>query len=281
MKNRYLAYGYQIKDGQCVANPAEAEAVQEIFRFYGERHSYQSITEMMEKSAFPPYSERGWNKHHIKRILENERYTGAEDYPSIISVERFHTARTILKDKTADFTINTDPSKVLWDRILCEECGGRLLRNGTPAASKGIIQLRCKTPGCEGSSDISKDALHNAICELQNKMLDIGRKQGLAEYEPSPEAKRLENQINRMLARPDELDEALALILQGVSARYDSVPSPPSYITKYKDRLLEPDWELFKEAVIYISLSQEKIGMKSVTGEEFSMERKDVQCAQQ
>lgn len=281
MKNRYLAYGYRIKDGQCVANHTEAEAVKEIFRLYGEGHSYQNIAEMMEKSTFPPYSDNGWNKHHIKRILENERYTGAEDYPQIIITEQFHVARTILKGKTAGFTVNTDPSKILWDRILCGECGGRLLRNGSPAASKGIIQLRCKAPGCGYTTDIPKDVLHNAIYELQNKMLDIGRNQRFVEYEPSPEAKRMENQINRTLARPDEPGEALNLILQGINARYDSIPSPPPFIAKYKDRLSEPNWELFREAVLYISLSQAKIGMKSVIGEEFSMERKDVKCSQQ
>jgi len=281
VKNRYLAYGYQIKDGQCVVNPAEAETVKKIFRFYGEGHSYQSITEMMEKSTFPSYSERGWNKHHVKRILENERYTGTDGYLPIISAEQFHAARTILKDKTADFTINTDPSKVLWDRIVCGECGGRIKRIGGKLSQKGILQLRCKTAGCGCGADISLKEMYRVIACLQNMLLDSRGAHNPTPYKPSPEAKRLENQINRMLARPDEPDEALALILQGISARYDSIPSPPSYLAKYKDRLLEPDWELFKEAVLYISLSQEKIGMKSVTGEEFSMERKDVKCAQQ
>lgn len=281
MKNRYLPYGYKIEDGRCTVHSSEAEAVKEIFRLYSDGQSYQSIAQIMGRSSFPPYSESGWNKHHIKRILENERYIGTQDYPSIIGREQYRAAREILKDKTANITIKTDPSKILWECILCGKCGSRLLRNGSPAASKGILQLRCAGDGCGYATDISKNALYIVICALQNKMLDTLRDESAAAYEPSLEAKRLENQINRTIARPDDSTEAVRLILQGIAARYDSIPSPPAFITKYKDRLLEPDWELFREAVLYISLSHDKIGMNSITGEKFSMERKDMTCIQQ
>ncbi len=158
-----------------------------------------------------------------------------------------------------------------------------MLRIGGKLTAKGIVQLRCKTPDCTNGADVPVDCVHCAVAHLQNRMLDAGTKPVYSPYEPSAESLRLESQINRNIAKPDDPAETVRLILQGIDARYRSLKSPPilSIIKKYDDenRLSVPDWDLFKEAVSNICLSRMGIGLKTISGEEFYMERNDVNAS--
>lgn len=283
MKHRYVPYGYKIMDGQCAPCAPEAEAVKEVFRLYGEGCSYQTISDRINAGRFPAYSENGWNKHHVKRVLENSRYTGEHGYPAILGTEQFMIARAVHDEKIAGWDYGDDPAQILWERLICGECGGRMLRIGGKLTAKGIVQLRCKTPDCGNGADVAVDSVHRAVTHLQNRMLATGTKSAYSLYEPSAESLRLESQINRNIAKPDDPAETVRLILQGIDTRYRSIKAPPGlFITKKYDdenRLSVPDWDLFKEAVSHICLSHTGIGLKTISGEEFYMERNDVNAS--
>ncbi len=158
-----------------------------------------------------------------------------------------------------------------------------MLRIGGKLMAKGIVQLRCKTPDCGYGLDIAVDSIHHAVTYLQNKMLNVGTKAPGISYEPSVEALRLESKINRAIARPEEPNETIRLILQGIAVRYKSVQSPPGLpiIKEYehKNRLFTPDWELFKEAVSHIAFSRTGIELKAISGQEFYVERNDMNAS--
>jgi hypothetical protein len=134
---------------------------------------------------------------------------------------------------------------------------------------------------------VAKELEHRACGNRADIILAAGlatrTKPAYSLYEPSAESLRLESQINRNIAKPDDPAETVRLILQGIDARYRSVKAPPgSIITKKYDdenRLSVPDWDLFKEAVSHIYLSHTGIGLKTISGEEFYMERNDVNAS--
>ena len=92
MGNRKLPFGYQMRMGEIVRNEPEAKAVQDIFLQYTLGASLKEIAEQMSKTG-PTYDEgKSWNKNMVARILENAKYTGADNYPRLIDTTLFESA---------------------------------------------------------------------------------------------------------------------------------------------------------------------------------------------
>ena len=92
MGNRKLPFGYQMRMGEIVRNEPEAKAVQDIFLQYMLGASLKEIAEQMSKTG-PTYDDgKSWNKNMIARILENTKYTGTADYPSLVDAALFEAA---------------------------------------------------------------------------------------------------------------------------------------------------------------------------------------------
>lgn len=256
MKNRYIPYGYRLKLGQLAVEPEEAEIVREIYGWYVQGQSFQDIAEALIK-ADVPYSEGKpcWNKNNVKRIIENRKYIGESGYPPIVEPELFQTVRDVHEGKTANWrNASNAPSSILWERLRCGSCGGRMLRNGTPAASKGIIQLRCENKECGNALDIPLAELHTAIFEqLGDLMRQKAEQDGTREYQPSAEVMRLNNAINRVIENPDDPAEARKLILLGAAARYDCCPDAD----ESADITPGLDWKLFSRWVDHVEVGRD------------------------
>lgn len=276
-KNRYIPYGYRIRNGKLSVHSAEAETVKAVFRLYRDGQSYKAIAEIMNDSDYPPHGENGWNKHHIKRMLENGKYIGESDYPAILTKAEFHTARDVYAAKGIQNAPTGKPADVLWERLACGGCGSRLLRNGSPASAKGLIQLRCENSGCGHAMDIPQATLHSAVLDLMNRLIADVREHPCGRYEKTLEALRMANEISRGIARPDEPGETAKMILQGITERYGGIKEPPRLPPEIQygneSRLFELDWELFKGAVSHISLAREGMGLTTIIGYEIFMER--------
>lgn len=72
-------------------------------------------------------------------------------------------------------------------------------------------------------------------------------------YAPSSEVIRLTNAINRGLENPNAPEDVVALILQGVSVRYDCCPAPIEQKNDY--RLSEAELKCFGQAVSHITIT--------------------------
>lgn len=269
-KNRYIPYGYGIRDGRLCINAFEAQAVQETFRLYSGGHSYKDIADRMNNSSHPPYGANGWNKHHVKRMLDNGKYAGEAGYPAILSKEAYDAARAAVEIRTFSRTSRGASEDVLWERLRCGACGSRMLRIGTPVSVGGIAHLRCDNAGCALRVGIPKDELDNIILTLMNRLIFDTRKQPCGRHEHTPDALRLANEINRGIARPDDPDETVKLIMEGIGARYGGIQEPPRLPPQLQygdeNRLFEPNWELFKGAVSHISLTREGMGLTTISG---------------
>ena len=92
MGNRKLPFGYQMRMGEIVRSKTEAKAVQDIFLQYTLGASLKEIAEQMSKTG-PAYDDgKSWNKNMVARILENAKYTGADDYPKLVDIKLFEAA---------------------------------------------------------------------------------------------------------------------------------------------------------------------------------------------
>lgn len=85
MNKRSILYGYQIQNGVLEIVAEEQAVVQQVFERYHAGGSYQSISEELNQEGIPFSLEAPrWNKHKVKRVLEEVRYTGEKDYPPLI-----------------------------------------------------------------------------------------------------------------------------------------------------------------------------------------------------
>ena len=79
-KNRFIPYGYTIRDGRTIIERNEAQVIQDIFRNYIEGSTLKEIAEDLTSRNIP-YTERTsvWDKARIARIIDNARYTGLDE----------------------------------------------------------------------------------------------------------------------------------------------------------------------------------------------------------
>lgn len=90
MINRKILYGYQIRDGALEIMPEEQQVVRMVFTLYIAGASFQNISEALNQQHIPYCLEAPpWNKHKVKRVLENPRYTGKDGYPVRIDARIF------------------------------------------------------------------------------------------------------------------------------------------------------------------------------------------------
>ena len=86
---RHIPFGYRIRNGEVELHPQEAEAVRRIFQAYLNGDGYTTITRQLADGDVPYRQGVAWNKHMVKRILENRRYCGEQGYPTLISPADF------------------------------------------------------------------------------------------------------------------------------------------------------------------------------------------------
>ena len=146
MSNRKILYGYQIQYGELAVIPQEAEAVRRIATLYLNGLSYQKISDILNHDAVPFSPEAPlWNKHKVKRLLENPRYTGADGYPAIMAQDDFDNVQRIIQEKTSNYTkAENRPAQRLKEYLRCGSCGGRLLGMGGKGQRRDTLYLRCE-----------------------------------------------------------------------------------------------------------------------------------------
>lgn len=95
MENRKQPFGYHMEMGEVVITPIEADTVREIFTSYIAGTSLKGISDNLNAGEVSYRSEKSWNKNMVARILEDERYTGANGYSALIDGEVFLAAARI------------------------------------------------------------------------------------------------------------------------------------------------------------------------------------------
>jgi hypothetical protein len=251
MINRKILYGYVIQNGDIVTKVDEATVVARVFTLYGTDLSYQKISDTLNGENIPYCQDAPvWNKHKVKRLLENPRYTGQDGYPAIIDGETFCKVQAQIQGKTAGYAPPEHrPVLDLKDRLRCGCCNGSLHRTAGKNRRNDTLYLKCDACGTvfTMTDDELLGEITRQISEYETPVVTA--------YQPSEEVIRLTNAINRGLENPESPEEVVSLILRGAAARYDCCPAAIQY--ESTDRQPTVDWNHIRQAVSYITISAE------------------------
>jgi len=119
--------------------------VRDIFRLYLSGLSYSRIASEMERRGIKYHQHTDqWNKHMVKRILENDTYMGGGQYPQLISTDELQAVR-LQRDGKA--TPSSRPAEIgpVREKAVCACCGAKMLRD---TKAKGRPRWRCSNDGC-------------------------------------------------------------------------------------------------------------------------------------
>lgn len=249
MTNRKQLYGYCIRNGERTIVPEEAGTVPRVFTLYTQGLSYQAIADTLNEEHIPYSPEVPlWDRHKIKRMLENPRYTGQGGYPAILDGALFRQVQHCIRAKTAGHTPRQDrPALKLMGCLRCAHCGGSFHRLAGKNRRADTLYLKCG--GCGAVVTISdSDLLSETARQAARHDAPVREP-----YRPSGEVVRLTNAINRELEHPSTPEQAVSLILRCAAARYDCCPGPISQ--EDHDRL--PDWNHIRQTVSHIAISTE------------------------
>lgn len=249
MTNRKYLYGYCICNGEWTVVPEEAGTVSRVFTLYAQGLSYQAISDTLNGARIPYSPEVPlWDRHKVKRMLENPRYTGQGGYPTLLDGVLFQQVQACIRAKTAGYKPKLDrPALKLTVCLRCAHCGGALRRLAGKNRRTDTLYLKCG--GCGAGITISdSDLLSETARQVAKHDAPVR-----VPYRPSGEVVRLANLINRELEHPGEPEEVVSIILQCAAARYDCCPGPIQ--SEHSDRL--PDWNHIRQAVSHIAISTE------------------------
>nr|WP_243141645.1 recombinase family protein [Flavonifractor plautii] len=229
--------------------PEEAAVVNRIAGLYLDGLSYQKLADLLNQKNIPFSQEApAWDKHKVKRLLENPRYTGQKGYPAILDGGTFHCVQSRIQEKTAKQTPKAErPALKLVSRLHCAACGAALHRMGGRNRQSDTLYLKCVQ--CGAVITMRDEVL---LDEIARQTAEQERPERIS-YQPSGEVVRLTNAINRGLEHPDDPQEIVSLILQGAAARYACFPD----ITEQIDRPLDVCLDHIRLAVSHINLSEE------------------------
>jgi len=222
MSNRLLPYGYRVHDGRLMIDGAEAIVVKEVCKMRASGMILSEIADMLNLRGIPFYETAGWDKHKVKRLLENDRYIGKDGYPPILSEDELLTARNY-KYRAETEHVCPPTIQKLKNIMVCEECGAKLYRIFSKKSKKTPIVWQCWE--CGKRIPYQDEEFLDAIREahrLLKQELSESKSDSSFHIPESPEARLLDNNISRLLGSLDrDNNEIRLLIMQWTAQRYE------------------------------------------------------------
>ncbi|WP_298035196.1 recombinase family protein [uncultured Dysosmobacter sp.] len=239
---RKIPFGYRIEQGQACLHPVESNAVRDIFQLYLSGLSYSQIAREMErqKIKYHQHTEQ-WNKHMVKRILENQTYLGGRLYPRLIDGEDFLAARFQQREKAVG-TPRPKEIDAIRKKAVCALCGAKMQRH---TCTNGRSCWRCESPVCGSTvymeNHVLITALRECLMELSQAPYLLTPPEVPTAKGPSRDAIRIENELNLAFNRGAEDVELIrALIFASAAESYAAIPDPtPGYQLEHLCKQLE------------------------------------------
>lgn len=195
--------------------------VKDIFSQYISGSSYQALATRLSWGDIPYHpGTTGWNKHMVKRILENWRYLGTDEYPAIINRDTFEKAAATQKAKTQHYIAPPAWVGALTGKVYCGHCGASMLRD----TRKRYGRWYCTGDEHHSAHEVSDDALAGALTSALNFLI---KNPHLVEIPPteltivSGETIRLDNEVRRCTGkRGCDENTAISSVCAAAAARY-------------------------------------------------------------
>ncbi len=224
---RKIPFGYMIETGRVKPHPQEADAVRYVFGQYLAGASLLTVAEDMAQRG-PRYHQHTaeWNKHMVKRILENTKYIGVDGYPRLVSDGDFAAAQgqRIQRNTYAPLPAEIRP---IQGKAVCGLCGVRLARGHR---THGRVYWRCQNPDCGQGASISDEVLAELV---DGRIRELAQAPHLLtapephRAAPDLDAIRLQNELTLALNRGGENPDYIkVLILSAAAQRYSQLPDP-------------------------------------------------------
>ena len=244
--NGNIVYGYQIRNGELTVHTQKAEHVKQIFSLYLNGMAMQKIADTLNSNDNTHSPEHPiWTHNRIRKILLNPCYAGSSGYPPLIDDDLFHMAQVMRMERAPKW--GDHPALCLVKKLRCGNCGHKL-RRSVQRQWRNTLRFLCDECGARITIP---DA--DLLAEVERQAADYTPPSDSAGYTPSEDTIRLTNAINRGLEKPDRPEEVAALIMQGISARYDCFPTQMTSNDLLR-LIREKD---FDQAIQYITISAE------------------------
>lgn len=237
MKLRNILYGYMLENGKIKIQSDESDMVKKIYKSYLDGKSLLDISKILnEKQIEYMPGVIGWNKARLKRIIDNEKYTGIEPYPQIITKETFDAIQQIKASRNTQTNVDWDSEiYIIADYVRCPLCGERMKRQHDDR-HKCHDSWHCVNKDCKTSVKISDKNLINNITDLINKVTlnpEIISTATKTECDYSLKVIKLNNEISRMLnASSVDKDVLKNIMFRCLSEKYKNIDMNTS-MTKY------------------------------------------------
>ena len=224
---RKIPFGYEVRGGLIQPHPQEADAVRYIFRQYQAGASLLAIAEDMTRQGIRYHQHTAaWNKNMVKRILENSKYIGADNWPRLVSDEDFTAAQRLRTERSTYAPLSTD-IRPIQGKVVCGLCGGKMIRGNR---SHGLVHWKCQNPGCGQSISLNDEALAGLVDGLLRELAQAPHLLIIPEPRQTGvdmEAVRLQNELTLALNRGGESSHYMkSLILAAAAQRYSQIPDP-------------------------------------------------------
>lgn len=230
MKNRNILFGYQYQNGIITIHPQESQICRRIFTAYIEGMSMLKIAEQLNRELIEYMPGIiGWNKARVKRIIEDVKYIGNEQYPAIIDQTTYDNMQKRKEDRNTQKNTNRQSDCFQIDTpVLCPKCGKKLYRCHDNR-NKCARQWVCENNDCHTRIDKPDDELITDITDILNTIILNPSLIAISEnpvQEMNTEIMRLQNEINRALEqRESDRQKTQKMILQCASLKYKTIDS--------------------------------------------------------
>lgn len=222
-KIRYLPFGYTIRNGHTVIEQQEADIVRNIFKAYIQGASLKEIAENLTAKKIP-YTERTcvWDKARISRILENAKYTGDEEFETIIDENIYEEAVAVKSARRWNQAAQeSEGIRQIRDYVRCGQCGAPMLRH---INSKRAIResWTCSNADCGIRVRISDGELLQKVTLLMNRIIenaDLLLPHETARHTDSPAVQALQQQITNEMSREQPDEQRIVNLLREIAGQ--------------------------------------------------------------
>lgn len=249
MANRMISYGYGIKGERLCVVEKEAEIVKRIFSEYTEGKLLQDIADELTQEQIEFFMGNCvWNKNRIARIIDNEKYIGADGYPQIINDDDFAYVKQ-LKEKKGAKKIHFDEitEYLRNNKIICSQCGAPMRRISKWRSREKWL---CRQ-GCGNEIYVSDNVVFGGISSI---LYQISQNPDCVrpikeDKKPDLEIRRRMSEINRLLSSSNpSFSVGKKMIFSLAELKFESGNNKTPDI--YTDMLIdETPEELMKERV--------------------------------
>lgn len=272
---RKVPFGYAIQNGEFVCNDTEAGAVRAIYAMYRSGSTYSQIAVEMERQGIPYHAHTPhWNKHMVKRILENQRYLGRDGYPQLVPDEDYRAVDHQRASKTsyAPCPVSIPPIR---KKAVCGLCGARMIRDTRNRHPRWL----CQNPECGHRSFIKDAALEKQIDQHLQELAQVPHlliRMEKTQISPAPsDALRIQNELTHALNRGEtDIEYMKALVFAIAAEQYKAIPDPipQLHLEQLRKRLEQrpPDaddlHELFDTVVQAVQINSNQITLRLTDG---------------